>query len=42
MITAALNPEGLSPFIREYRAHARLLIAVPALLIGEGIFDFAA
>jgi hypothetical protein len=42
MIAAAPNPEGLSPFIREYRAHARLLIAVPALLIGEGIFDFAA
>jgi hypothetical protein len=39
MITAVLNPEGLSSFIREYRAHARLLIAVPALLIGEGFME---
>ena len=39
VITAVLNPEGLSSFIREYRAHARLLIAVPALLIGEGFME---
>ena len=39
MITALLNPEGLSSFIREYRAHARLLIAVPALIIGEGFME---
>jgi hypothetical protein len=39
VITALLNPEGLPSFIREYRAHARLLIAVPALLIGEGFME---
>ena len=39
VFTAVLNPEGLSSFIREYRAHARLLIAVPALLIGEGFME---
>jgi hypothetical protein len=39
IITAVLNPEGLSSFVREYRAHARLLIAVPALVIGEGFME---
>jgi len=35
VLTAVLNPEGLSSLIRDYRVHARLLIAVPALLVGE-------
>jgi hypothetical protein len=35
LITAILNPQGLHSFISEYRLHARMLIAVPALLLGE-------
>jgi hypothetical protein len=35
LITAILNPPGLHSFISEYRLHSRLLIAVPALLLGE-------
>jgi hypothetical protein len=35
VITAFLNPEGLLSLIREYRLHARMLLAVPALLVGE-------
>jgi hypothetical protein len=39
LITALLNPEGLRSFLWDYRAHARLLIAVPTLLIGEIVMD---
>jgi hypothetical protein len=42
MITLRLIRKDYHHSSEEYRAHARLLIAVPALLIGEGIFDFAA
>jgi hypothetical protein len=35
LITALLNPDGLRSLFMDYRVHARLLIAVPALLIGE-------
>ena len=35
LITAILNPEGLLSLMKEYRVHARLLIAVPVLLFGE-------
>jgi hypothetical protein len=39
VFTAVLNPEGLSSLIKEYRIHARMLIAVPALLIGESFME---
>jgi hypothetical protein len=39
VLTAVLNPEGLLSFIREYRIHARMLIAVPVLLIGESFME---
>jgi hypothetical protein len=35
LITAILNPDGLLSLMKEYRVHARLLIAVPVLLFGE-------
>lgn len=35
LITALLNPRGLPSFLTEYRIHARMLIAVPALIFGE-------
>jgi len=35
LITAFVNPEGLRSLFTDYRVHARVLIAVPALLIGE-------
>jgi hypothetical protein len=40
LITAILNPEGLLSLLREYRLHARVLIAVPALLVGEVLMEF--
>ena len=39
IFTAVLNPQGLLSLLREYRIHARLLIAVPALLIGESFME---
>jgi hypothetical protein len=39
VLTGLLNPEGLSSLLREYRVHARLLIAIPALLIGESFME---
>jgi hypothetical protein len=39
VFTAVLNPEGLSSLVRDYRVHARLLLAIPALLIGEGFME---
>ena len=35
LITAILNPDGLLSLVKEYRVHARLLIALPVLLFGE-------
>jgi hypothetical protein len=39
IFTVVLNPQGLLSLLREYRIHARLLIAVPALLIGESFME---
>jgi hypothetical protein len=39
VLTAILKPTGLVSLIREYRIYARLLIAVPVLLIGESFMD---
>ncbi len=39
IFTAVLNPQALLSLLREYRIHARLLIAVPALLIGESFME---
>ena len=39
IITAVVNPEGLASLIREYRIHARMLIAVPVLLVGESFME---
>ena len=39
ILTAVLNPEGLQSLIRDYRVHARLLIAVPALIVGETFME---
>jgi hypothetical protein len=39
VITMLLNPNGLPSFIDEYRIHARMLAAVPALLLGEIFMD---
>jgi hypothetical protein len=39
LITALMNPEGLVSLIRDYRVHARLLIAVPVLLVGEVLME---
>jgi hypothetical protein len=38
-ITALLNPDGLVSLIREYRLHSRMLLAVPALLVGEVLME---
>jgi hypothetical protein len=39
LITALLNPTGLYSLLMDYRVHSRLLVAVPALLIGEIVMD---
>jgi len=39
VLTAVLNPEGLLSLLKDYRVHARLLIAVPALLVGELLME---
>jgi hypothetical protein len=39
LITLLLNPRGLQSFVMDYRVHARLLIAVPTLLIGEIVME---
>ncbi len=39
LITALLNFQGLDSLIRDYRVHSRMLIAVPALLIGEMLME---
>ena len=39
LITALFNFAGLESLIREYRLHSRMLIAVPALLVGELLME---
>jgi hypothetical protein len=39
VITALLNPDGLLSLVHEYRLHARMLLAVPALLVGEVLME---
>ncbi len=39
VLTAVLNPKGFPSFIHDYRVHARLLIAVPALIVGETFME---
>jgi hypothetical protein len=39
LITAIANPDGLLSLLKDYRVHSRMLIAVPALLIGESFID---
>jgi hypothetical protein len=39
VLTALLNFQGLDSLLRDYRVHARLLIAVPVLLFGELLMD---
>lgn len=39
LLTALLNFPGLDSLLRDYRVHARLLIAVPVLLFGELLME---
>lgn len=39
VITAITNPGGLHSFFADGRVHARLLVAIPALLLGEAVMD---
>ena len=39
IIAAVTNFEGLVSLIRDYRVHSRMLIAVPALLVGEILME---
>src|SRR5580693_2569587 len=39
VLTGVLSPEGLMSLLKDYRVHARLLIAVPALLVGELLME---
>ena len=39
VLTALFNREGLVSLIRDYRVHARLLVAVPVLLVGELLME---
>jgi hypothetical protein len=39
VLTAVLNPYGIISLLRDYRVHARLLIAVPVLLFGEVLME---
>lgn len=39
VLTALLNFHGLNSLLRDYRVHARLLIAVPVLLFGELLME---
>src|SRR5260370_36626060 len=39
VLTALLNLQGLNSLLRDYRVHARLLIAAPALLFGELLME---
>jgi hypothetical protein len=39
VLTALLNLQGLNSLLRDYRVHARLLIALPVLLFGELLME---
>jgi hypothetical protein len=39
VFTAVLNPHGFLSLLKDYRVHARILIAVPALVIGESFME---
>jgi len=39
LITLVLNPEALMSFLRSYRLHSRMLIAVPVLLLGQSLME---
>ena len=39
LITALFNPGGMGSLVREYRLHARMLAAVPVLLLGELLME---
>lgn len=39
LITAFTHPEALMSLLRDYRVHSRMLIAIPALLIGEFLVE---
>jgi hypothetical protein len=39
IITAVLNLQALVSLLRDYRVHSRMLIAVPALLVGEMLME---
>ena len=39
MLTAFFNPHGFSSLLRDYRVYARLLIAVPVLIMGQLLME---
>jgi len=39
LITALTHPESLFSLLRDYRVHSRMLIAVPALVMGEFLLE---
>jgi len=39
LITVFSHPEALMSLLRDYRVHSRMLIAIPALLIGEFLLE---
>lgn len=39
LITVVLNPGGLPSFLKDYRVHSRMLIAVPVLLLGPFLME---
>ena len=39
VLTAVLNPDGLVSLLRDYRVHSRLLVAVPALVLGDLLME---
>jgi hypothetical protein len=39
LITLMFEPGAVMSFLRDYRIHARMLIAVPVLLLGQGLLE---
>jgi hypothetical protein len=39
VLTAVLNPDALVSLLRDYRIHSRLLVAVPALVLGDLLME---
>jgi len=39
LLTVLFHPEGLLPLMRDYRVYSRLLLAIPALLVGEPLME---